>query len=143
MYHRNRYISTIKINKNKYICLWDIYGVKWTDFRIHYKYIFQVFMYIHTNIIIHNLQCVQLIKNFQMHNYNKRQLYQMKPFINVLSDPSSRILWGWYNAPYTNLQLSPMLAHIRVKTDPSQTEAKHDKQILRMDDCKGVLTLLN
>jgi len=30
-----------------------------------------------------------------------------------------------------------MLAHIRVKTDPSQTEAKHDKQIPRMDDDKG------
>lgn len=47
------------------------------------------------------------------------------------------------DAPYTNLQPSLTLAHIRVKTDPSQTEAKHDKQIPRMNDSEGVLTLLN
>lgn len=41
--------------------------------------------------------------------------------------------------PYTNSQPSTVLAHIGVKTDPSQTEAKHDKQILCMDDDKGVL----
>lgn len=47
------------------------------------------------------------------------------------------------NIPYTNSQPSTVLAHIGMKTDPSQTEAKHDKQIPRMDDDKGILTLSN
>lgn len=91
---------------------------------------------VYTYLIIYNVQYVTSIWKLQTRNLRKIATLEIKPFVNVWNDSSSRGALRVAIHP-ANLQPSSMLVHIRVKTDPSQTEAKHDKQILRMNDAKG------